>query len=116
MTTDIELLPMPEPDIGMPGQVAFIRSDNLLQEWCRANVLHHTTTMDTEIEALRADLADYIAAANSEATRSERLAEALRLYMSAGFGNSTDFYKQAEAKRVATEALYHTTEQENDSE
>lgn len=46
----------------------------------------------------------------------ERMAVALRLYIAAGFGNSTDFCKQAEAKRAATEALYHTTEQENDDD
>lgn len=47
-----------------------------------------------------------------QADRAERLAEALRLYMSAGFGNSTDFYKQAEAKRAATEVLHPTAAQD----
>ena len=47
-----------------------------------------------------------------ELARAERLAEALRLYMSAGFGNSTDFYKQAEAKRAATEVLHPTAAQD----
>lgn len=55
-STIIELPPLPDPDIGMPGQIAFIRSDKLLQEWCRANVAHATAAKDTEIEALRAEV------------------------------------------------------------
>ena len=85
MTTDTKLLPLPEPDVGMPGQIAFIRSDKLLQDWCRANVLHHTAAQDAEIEALRVEVAaqrtraDAMAgeAINHEA-RAERLTETLR--------------------------------------
>lgn len=42
------------------------------------NEAHATAAKDAEIEELRADLADYMRIANTEATRAERLAEALR--------------------------------------
>lgn len=95
MTADVELLPLPEPDIGMPGQVAFIRSDKLLQEWCRANVLHHTTTKDTETEALRAEV--------------ERLEKALR-----AFPAEPNPYTYRIAYAKAQAAFHPTSEQEND--
>ena len=41
------------------------------------NEAHATAAKDVEIEELRADLADYMRIANTEATRAERLAEAL---------------------------------------
>lgn len=52
MTADVELLPLPEPDLGLLGQIAFIRSDELLLRWCHANVEHHTAAKDAEIERL----------------------------------------------------------------
>ena len=83
--SDIELLPLPEPDVGMPGQIAFIRSDKLLQDWCRANVLHHTTELQAEIEALKAEVAAQRTRADAMAgeaikheARAEWLAETLR--------------------------------------
>ena len=85
MTADVELLPLPEPGAGMPGQVAFIRSDRLLQEWCHANVLHHTSWLEGKVGALEANLASAnnvieIKAAEIEALRAkaEQLEEALR--------------------------------------
>ena len=56
MTADVELLPLPEPDLGLLGQIAFIRSDELLLRWCHTNVEHHTAAKDAEIEALQAEV------------------------------------------------------------
>lgn len=80
MTADVELLPLPEPDLGMPGQVAFIRSDESLLAWGRANVEHHTAAQAAEIEALRAQLATAYrvkAECNDEANRQRARAERL---------------------------------------
>lgn len=94
------------------------------QQRCLDEVLEQ----QAEIEALRAEVkrltdfnADTCEAFNRLSvertaliTRAERLAEALRLYISAGFGNSTDFYKQAGAKRAAIEALHPAAAQEGE--
>lgn len=119
MTNDIELLPL---WLGMlSSNLGPSARRTAIQDYARANVLHHTTAKDAElvelrstIEALRADYIRNLAAANSEASRAERLEKALRLYIAAGFGNSTDFYKQAEAKRAAQAALHPTAAQEGE--
>lgn len=74
MSNDIELPPMPSVLLNWPHPT----KHTAIRDYARACIDHAIAAKDAEIEALRA---------------------ALRLYMSAGFGNSTDFYKQAEAKR-----------------
>lgn len=79
MTADVELLPLPEYLYGREA------SDNervvtVADAHAHAlrNVVHATAPLQAEIEALLSDLADYMRIANAEATRAERLAEALR--------------------------------------
>ena len=83
--SNVKLLPLPEPDLGLLGQIAFIRSDESLLKWCHANVEHHIAAKDAEIEALRADLAAQRARADAMAgeaikheARAEQLTETLR--------------------------------------
>jgi hypothetical protein len=71
MAADVELLPLPE-------RFSFMGWKTHMRDYARANVAHATAAKDAEIEDLRADLADYMRIANTEATRAERLAEALR--------------------------------------
>lgn len=91
MGADIELLPLHLLEVfsdamkGGRGELdAWLEVNNEadvrlhVEAYTRAKVSHAIAAKDAEIEALRADLADYMAAANSEATRAERLAEALR--------------------------------------
>ena len=54
MTTDIELLPLPEP-----MRVLGTRGKDAAEAWCRANVAHATAAKDAEIERLREDAERY---------------------------------------------------------
>ncbi|MFC0282069.1 hypothetical protein ACFFJB_14850 [Camelimonas abortus] len=52
MTDDIKLLPMPKGEaVGMYQAWSY----DQMQAYARANVLHHTATLQAEIEALRAE-------------------------------------------------------------
>jgi hypothetical protein len=53
--------------------------------------------------------ADAVQSAERESMRkdAERLRAALRLYIAAGYGNSTDHHKQGDAYDAAVEALGH---------
>lgn len=123
MTADVELLPLPE----WMEHLYQIGSGDIL-DYAHACVAHVTAAKDAEIKTLQAEMAEWKAIATWEKEqhdqlfkdaralneRAERLAEALRLYMATGVGNSTDFYKQVEAKRAAQAALDPTAAQEND--
>ena len=81
--TDPKLLPLPEgvdvifsPDGN--GAALDVFTAEQVQDYARANVAHATAAKDAEIEALKSDLGDYMDAANYQAARAERLAEALR--------------------------------------
>lgn len=83
--SNVKLLPLPEPDLGLLGQIAFIRSDKLLLKWCHTNVEHHTAAQAAEIEALRAEVGrawkaedEWRRVANTNGGRAERLAGALK--------------------------------------
>lgn len=91
--TDIKLLPLPvgysADEWGGRDTGPCLYLDEQMQHYARANVRHHAAAQAAEIEALRADVADYMSIANAEANRAERLAEALQLIESAkgrGFG------------------------------
>lgn len=75
---DVELLPLPEGEaIGWTQAWSY----DQMRSYARANVAHATAAKDAEIEALRAEVAEWkrVAAAQGEAkARAERLAEALR--------------------------------------
>lgn len=97
MTADIELLPLPEP-----MRVLGTRGKDAAEAWCRANVAHATAAQDAEIERLRTEveavwaamprdaryldppdggcvpLHEQVRRMAADATRAERLAEALR--------------------------------------
>lgn len=57
MTADVDLLPLPAID----SIVKYV------EDYARACIAHATSAKDAEIEALRADLADYMQIANDEA-------------------------------------------------
>jgi len=68
MTTEIELLPMPE---GEAFGVIQAWSRDQMRDYARANVLHHTTTLQAEVERVTCELMDATA-------RADKLAEAVR--------------------------------------
>lgn len=131
MTTETDLLPLPDvkcwramkdrngnvgysdkPDpkysesAGTDG-LTWVRLDDhkaALQAYARANVAHFTAPLQAEIEALRADLADYMRIANTEATRAERLAEALE-FRSALTKTLLPYQDEAVASRAEIKAL-----------
>ena len=88
MTTEIELLPLPEgyDKYSRPllyGEQMF--HEGQMRAYARANIAHATAPLQAEIEALRAEVAmwERVASAHAELhgeaeARAERLAEALR--------------------------------------
>lgn len=48
-TDKIKLLPLPEPDIGMPGGIKFIRSDEQVKDYTLANVKHHIDMLEVQL-------------------------------------------------------------------
>ena len=125
--TTTPLLPLPE---------TLLRSGfkSSVEVYARACVAQATAAKDAEIEALREEVREYLDAracydgAHRKPNRNAsapspkhgdpvviRLREAaLRLHMAAGVGNSTDFYKQVEAKRAAQAALDPAAAQEGE--
>lgn len=93
MTTEIELLPLPEGESSSFGNYE-VHDNETMIEYARANVAHATAAKDaeierlrTEIESLRAEVAEWKRVASAQAelhgeseARAERLAEALRRY------------------------------------
>ena len=72
MSADIELLPLPEKseiDRHLPtGVRVYGYTSDDMRGYARACIAHATAAKDAEIEALLADLADYMQAANAEST------------------------------------------------
>lgn len=57
MTTEVELLPMPKGEaVGMYQAWSY----DQMRDYARANVLHHTATLQAEINALREALAELV--------------------------------------------------------
>lgn len=50
---EVELLPLPECDVGFPGQLKFAHSPSLIQAYARANVEHALAESRAECERLR---------------------------------------------------------------
>jgi len=92
MTAETDLLPMPWIErYAVVGDIAYpVSSDPdgdyvahddhaaAMQAYARACVSSATEALRAEVESLKSDLSDYMQAANYQATRAERLAEALR--------------------------------------
>ncbi|MCA3182396.1 MAG: hypothetical protein INH13_02025 [Cupriavidus sp.] len=87
MTDHIELLPLPKwmSNYTIPSDSTIFEEDVVLadrmRDYARANILHHTAPLQAEIEALRAEVAEwrFVAAAQSEVKAcAERLADAVR--------------------------------------
>ncbi|MBX6334422.1 hypothetical protein IRY61_03730 [Candidatus Saccharibacteria bacterium] len=68
MTTEIELLPMPD---GEAFGVIQAWSRNQMRDYARANIAHATTTLQAEVERVTCELMD-------ATTRADKLAEAVR--------------------------------------
>lgn len=72
--TDFKLPPLPEED----WNVRYGYYADAVKTYATECVAEAVKAKDAEIKALRADMADYMRIANVEATRAERLAEALQ--------------------------------------
>lgn len=64
MTTEVELLPLPAEDYvddeGLWEKRYGPYSPDQMKDYARANVLHHTATLQAEINALREALAELV--------------------------------------------------------
>lgn len=68
-----------EPDLPYQAMAMLRDAAALIRQLQAAEQAARASAAEREIEALRADLADYMRIANTEATRAERLSEALRV-------------------------------------
>lgn len=83
MTSNVELLPLPEKvevDKHLPTGVRIYAYDaDTLRTYARANIEHHTATKDAALEALRAEVRTLVHQNGEWQAHAERLAEALQL-------------------------------------
>lgn len=101
---DVELLPLPEPvvvaeELEFGAIYAYERRH--MEAYTRANM----EPLRAENERLRAEVELWRHKAAVHQYRRERLAEALRMFLAAGVGNSTNFETQFKAAQAARAAL-----------
>lgn len=119
--SEIKMLPLPTPN----GDYTNPYDGDDLENYARANVLHHTAAQAAEIEALRAiiDNREAIIATHAADTReyqkqlmhaqarAERLAEAIKAYKSECDNPAKDYVLRAK-RRDEMFALLHGHDQE----
>jgi hypothetical protein len=105
MSTDIELLPLYAELQGHPKL-------EIIKHYARANVAHATAEKDAEIEALRAEVAEWKRVASAQAelhgeaeARAERLAEAMRMIAAPIRPDGTWNRDREACRQIARDAL-----------